>query len=618
MRKVIPLRIINAFLSTPFYAREAILGGLKKAGEKLLSGQTRERIVSLPGLKGMQKSKVRQFLRSDLTVEEFFRELNDRQVQYVVLRWFDKLPDTEPGEDIDLLIADSDIDTISDLFGHNRSCQKFDLYSETGVKGYHYNNLPYYPPVLAKHLLKNRVWYKEIFAVPDAKSYFLSLAYHAVVHKGSKSGIPNDRFPDMNRSAEHNYLAYLEASAEKAGFNKQDVREFNTLFRLLETHGWAPEFDTLRKLATDDPWLFDLLPESDQSVEDGEMLVFIIRQWVLEHGKMEKVKELIKGKGVEIIKEKHLDEKEQQRAHQNIRGGKWDKGPFPKSGGPPAALVVCFDYHPKRPGQKTLKTHPFVKNENVMLKYRIRDYLNEEMVYFNHVNSIHSADNETEALEYVQQVLPEEVDQINTAVTERKESYRTEYPVLHLYKSYRTRAKIEKIDFNGKDAVKKTFKHGYDRFLEREAFAYESFSKLLKTFPPLLERGDNYVIIPWYENMLERGSNRKRKKLLRPHARQVVKSMYAIYQQGYALIGFNPDNLILTPSGEIKLIDFEFLYRYQKQPDSFLDSYDIMGLPEDFDGDLPRGLTGKGHTWNNTWKPIFGNVDLMSLATEDS
>ena len=616
MRKVLPLRMVNGVLSLPNNAREWVLGGLKSVGEKTLRSETRDKLVSLAGLKKLQKSKVRQFLRPGLSVGKFFKELNQRGVSYVVMRWFEELPETRTEEDIDILIADEDIDKIWDLFGQNRNKQKFDIYNVTGSRGHHFKNLPYYPPELARQVLANRTWHKEIFAVPDTRRYFLSLAYHAVFHKGSKSGIPNRHHADEEFNADHDYISYLRNLAEPAGFSGRDFEEFNDLYQLLSVEGWVPEFDTLRKLAEHDPWLRDLLPESAEDISDGEMVVFIVRQWVVDHDKLDTVKQIIQKKGLEILKSVVLEGEAKNRAVNKIRGGKWDKGPFPKSGGPPAAVIICFDYHPRKPDKLTRKTHPFVKNHNVMLKYTIRDYINEEMLYFNHVNSIHSADNEVEAFEYLKLIFPQEADDIKKLADKRREAYRTRFPVLHLYKSYRSRAKIEKIDYHGKQAVKKTFKISFKHYLEREAFAYKHFSELLDTVPPLWEQGDNYIIIPWYDNQLEGTSERNIKKLLRPHAEQVVRSLYVFYREGYALIGFNTDNLLLTSKNQIKLIDFEFLYRYQSKPQTFLHSYDITGIPKDFDGDLPRGLTGKGHTWKNTWKPVFGNVDIEKLVQE--
>ena len=330
----------------------------------------------------------------------------------------------------------------------------------------------------------------------------------------------------------------------------------------------------------------------------------------MRHNKLEVIVSKLREARLDVLMTIILDPAQIQSASTAIRGGKWDKGPYPVSGGPPAAMIVCYDYHPKPPSSAVLKTHPYVKNENVLVKHAIRDYLNQEMLLFFHTNCIHSADDEAEAWLYLENVLPSRVDQIRREVYARRDAYKTGYPVLHLYDSIRSRAKIELIEFRGQRAVKKTFKVGMERFAEREAFAYRTFSRLISTVPPLLEQGPNYVIIPWFENLLEGVTSVERHTLIRSHADSVLQSMRTVFEQGYALIGFHPGNLLITPENDLKLIDFEFLYEYESRPETFSESYDIVGIPRDFDGDLPRGLPDEGHTFANTWLPIFGDIPI--------
>ena len=56
-----------------------------------------------------RRDKPRRHLRHGLPVDEFFDQLNRLGVRYAVLRWFDTLPAVEPGEDIDVLVADEDV-----------------------------------------------------------------------------------------------------------------------------------------------------------------------------------------------------------------------------------------------------------------------------------------------------------------------------------------------------------------------------------------------------------------------------------------------------------------------------------------------------------------------------
>ncbi len=58
------------------------------------------------GRKPTQRRSARRHLPSSLGIQGFFEQLERLEVNYSVLRWFDRLPNIDPGEDIDLLVAD--------------------------------------------------------------------------------------------------------------------------------------------------------------------------------------------------------------------------------------------------------------------------------------------------------------------------------------------------------------------------------------------------------------------------------------------------------------------------------------------------------------------------------
>ena len=76
----------------------------------------------------------RRYLRRGYSVDRFLTELTDADVHYAVLRWFETLPAVEPGEDIDLLVADGDLARVEALLTPYRpfpETQKVDLYTES-------------------------------------------------------------------------------------------------------------------------------------------------------------------------------------------------------------------------------------------------------------------------------------------------------------------------------------------------------------------------------------------------------------------------------------------------------------------------------------------------------
>lgn len=52
----------------------------------------------------------RRRLPADWDVDDFINWANANEIRYVVLRWFETLPDLRDGEDIDILVADDSVE----------------------------------------------------------------------------------------------------------------------------------------------------------------------------------------------------------------------------------------------------------------------------------------------------------------------------------------------------------------------------------------------------------------------------------------------------------------------------------------------------------------------------
>ena len=133
---------------------------------------------------------VRRFIPHQLGIGPFLQHVTGNGTKHAVLRWFENLPQLPPGEDIDLLVEDSRLDEVRTLLDSGPGIQPIDLYSVTGLPGSDFRSMPYYPPHLAEKLLTRTVSHRGLCSVPAANEHFLSLAYHALYHKGYASGIP--------------------------------------------------------------------------------------------------------------------------------------------------------------------------------------------------------------------------------------------------------------------------------------------------------------------------------------------------------------------------------------------------------------------------------------------
>jgi len=54
----------------------------------------------------------RRRLPADWDVDDFINWANANEIRYVVLRWFETLPDLRDGEDIDILVADDSVEQV--------------------------------------------------------------------------------------------------------------------------------------------------------------------------------------------------------------------------------------------------------------------------------------------------------------------------------------------------------------------------------------------------------------------------------------------------------------------------------------------------------------------------
>lgn len=198
--------------------------------------------------------KLKRHIRPDLSVDRFFVELQQRNVRYALLRWFEELPYIRPGGDVDILVDDADVKRIKDLFSLGEGALRCDLYSVTGLPGTSYRGKSYLPVDRARELLDRAVQYRTIYMVPADEDHFLSLAYHAIYHKGLKSGLPT-RYSHLqpNPVPNHDYAAILACLAARVGV--QISMDMEGLADHLAKCGWLPSEAAIHDLARHNPWV---------------------------------------------------------------------------------------------------------------------------------------------------------------------------------------------------------------------------------------------------------------------------------------------------------------------------------------------------------------------------
>jgi len=198
--------------------------------------------------------KVRRFIPHRLQVDGFLRRLLAENIRHAVLRWFESLPKIEPGEDVDLLVDDEQLERVREILSSGVGIQPVDLYSVSGRTGSDYRGRPYFPPPAAEELLANGVVHRNLCRVPATREHFLSLAYHAVYHKGYGSGLADDtESKHTGKTAEHNYYAVLTDLAKRLLVDMPIT--LGDLDQHLAGQGWRPPRETLQRLAEHNRWL---------------------------------------------------------------------------------------------------------------------------------------------------------------------------------------------------------------------------------------------------------------------------------------------------------------------------------------------------------------------------
>jgi hypothetical protein len=376
------------------------------------------------GVLRRRQPSARRHIPHTLGIERFLRRLNRQRVRYVVLRWFESLPALPPGEDLDLLVDDADLPGVSAMLDEGPGLQGVDLYSTTGLPGAEYRDMPYFPPRMAAAILDGARPNRDLCWVPSPEDHFQSLAYHALYHKGFDSGVPSRHArARRGKRPEHDYASILQKLARRLGVEVAIVLE--DLDRYLDARGWRPPHDMLVRLARHNRWLGRVLGGSAARNEDAELAVFLVRQQALARGGLEQVAALVERHGFSVLRAEPIPPDRVDAVARSIRGGNWGRGPWPISGGPPAAVIVAYDPAPTAPSRRQRQRFPFLANARLLCKEKIRDALNAGVPAGQHCNTIHSSDNGREALDYLRVIMPEALDEMLARVEQLRREFQT-------------------------------------------------------------------------------------------------------------------------------------------------------------------------------------------------
>jgi len=481
------------------------------------------------------------------------QRLADAGLEYAVLRWFDDLPVIEPGEDLDILVSDGDVEAFRRVVESEPGTQPIDLYSVSGLEGSDFRGAAYYVPELARRILANAVVHESGVMVPAVDDHLHSLAYHAVYHKGASSGLAAT-LVETDPAPEHDYRKALDDIAATSGHTFPGTME--AIDDYLEAVGWRPPVDALRRLSVENDWLRRRLGgPTEQRTEGPELAVFLVRERTREVLSDEEVLAVLARWGFEVLFSRLLDESGRDEAARTLRGGNWGKGPYPVSGGRPALVVACLHYAPSPVGDGLRHRYPHLSNEDVYyVKQEMRDLIDARVGADAAFNAVHSADDESESRHYLAVLAPDALAEITDEQMARERSQTSRADVVRTLSRGR-RARVDVVETGHGLVVRKTYTAGASRHLSRELGALTDLSDHVAAVPPVGARGDRWFTMPLYENVLPPSG-----LLPLPVLREMVDVLRDIRAHGYVVVDAKPDNFVQDPREGLKIVDLEFAY----------------------------------------------------------
>ena len=168
------------------------------------------------------------------------------------------------------------------------------------------------------------------------------------------------------------------------------------------------------------------------------LAVFIARNNSIELGLVDKISEGIEKFGFKIVKEKYLDKNDKEKLIKSTPTHKW--AGVATGRGYPEVLFVAFDPNPINLHidrfRKWLKFYPFLDNFRLIFKHSIRYSILKGLDEQHHSCLVHATDNSHEALEYIDILIPRELESIKRKISEYKSKDEQEEHVAVLCNRY--------------------------------------------------------------------------------------------------------------------------------------------------------------------------------------
>lgn len=343
-----------------------------------------------------KKDSARIYLPKQWGYADLFAELAKSNINYVVLRWWEKIPNIPINHDLDILVDDAHYDYFFNRIDAGADgLRAVDVYNVSGVN-YSPLTVTYYEPENARAILQSAVDGPCGCKTPAPLQAFMALAYHALYHKGFLAGLASAHRPD-NLKAQGKFYRTLSQSV--VDLKIETMLDMESLAVYLESAGWQPTREKLARLSLRNDWIkAHFFGTSFASRSSKYINVFVLREECKQFAAADTAMQLIKDAGFEILASFPLLPDQQKRIAEKARGGNWADGTLP------IELVVVADEHPQwvSEDERARAGYEFLDNKRMHCKLAIRKTLDK--AHKTKANWLHGCDNTAEAMDYIKEV----------------------------------------------------------------------------------------------------------------------------------------------------------------------------------------------------------------------
>jgi hypothetical protein len=252
-------------------------------------------------------------------------------------------------------------------------------------------------------------------------------------------------------------------------------------------------------------------------------------------------------------------------------------------------IIGTYDLAVTPPNFTQRHLYPHIDNARLLLfAYHCQKAIAAKIPGFKIGDVLCSTANAEAARECLMKLWPDDLTRIEKRIEEGELEVSSRFTVLRELTRTGIYAKVYLIDYQGTPAVEKIYRPRYRARLEREKLAYSRLAEKTDVIPKALSMDGNSLILPFIKQSTHYDPSGWKLVPVKK-TRQIIHALKQLYEAGYAVIDCHAGNCIFDSEDRLWMIDFEFLYHYSKRPESFLQSFDMAGIPNDFDGETPPG-----------------------------